>query len=165
MVCNRCGEIYDVMLKWHTRVTERKGMGEGGERERELSFRIQINEGWGRGGGWSPALEYKGFQLQTSQGMNRKTRILRGKNPLIRCRQNPIDVKLMRVSLLSKLRKTKQPYKKIYKKRKERDRQTEIQNLMTVYTHSLCTLSISPFLVPGTKMRMGHFFHAFCFSR
>ena len=36
MMCNRCDEIYDVMLKWHTRVTERKGMGVGGRERAEL---------------------------------------------------------------------------------------------------------------------------------
>ena len=51
----------------------------------------------------------EGFQFQTSQGMrNGKTGGVPGeKNPLVGYSENPIILILMRVSLSSKLRKTK----------------------------------------------------------
>ena len=45
---------------------------------------------WGGGGGGSNLEKEEGFQFQTSQGMNGKTGILRGKPPLVRCSKKPV---------------------------------------------------------------------------
>ena len=73
-----------------------------------------------------PILEKDGFQFQTAQVMNGKTRVPREEKTLVGCSENPMILILMRVSLSRKLRKTNK------NKQKKRGRVLH----MRTYTHT-----------------------------
>ena len=96
--------LYDVKLKWHRRVTERKGRG--GEGERELSFGIQINE-------INKTKQKKRKRSDLGKGIKPPVPNFPGdewenqstqeKMPVVRCRENPIDINLHKGSTAVKV--------------------------------------------------------------
>ena len=159
-----------VLSFWNTNSWEEKGGGGGGGgtdfgkrslpipnmgwgMRRESAELWNTNSWGGQVGGWegggAPTLEKEeGFQFQTSQGMNGKTGVPGRKpknnnNQLVGCSGNSMILILMRVSLPSKLRKTKQPpppplppQKKRKKKKKRRKEETELHTLTYALTHT-----------------------------
>ena len=82
-------------------------------------------------------LEKDVFQFQTSQGMNGKTRVPREKKTLVGCSENPMVLILMRVTLSSKLRRTKQTkQKQTNKQNKKRGRERALHMRTYTITHT-----------------------------